>query len=119
MTLNCGPSYLFLPFVLEAQTRGAFLEALAVIGPRLVGLELHRGFDEPPSREKKKARQRERHGHRERWGSRPVNGRTAASPLLSASAVGRWVARSLGRGGEVLSEGSRGSRHSSDSSFAH
>ena len=40
---RCGVPYLLLTLVLETQTRRPLLEALSIVGPGLVRLELHHG----------------------------------------------------------------------------
>lgn len=52
ITLHCGISYLFFAFILETQTCCSLLEALAIICPGLVRLELHCGFILPSFRKK-------------------------------------------------------------------
>ena len=70
VTLHCGISYLFFAFILETQTRRSLLEALAIVCPGLVRLELHCGgfclasffffffFKQKPAKKKKNQQHR-------------------------------------------------------------
>lgn len=75
-------SYLFFAFVLKTQTSGSLLEALAIICPGLVRLQLHFIFILRHSIYKRPKMESGSGG-----GPKAVNSTAAASPALSASAV--------------------------------
>lgn len=92
-------SHLFFAFVLKTQTSGSFLEALSIICPGLVRLQLHFIFILRHSLCKQPKMESGSGG-----GPKTVNSTAAASLALSASAV-----RSVTRGMRSLKR-SRGSR---------
>lgn len=99
MTPRDTESHLFFAFVLKTQTSGSFLEALSIICPGLVRLQLHFIFILRHSLCKQPKMESGSGG-----GPKTVNSTAAASLALSASAV-----RSVTRGMRSLKR-SRGSR---------
>lgn len=103
---RCAPPHLVLLLAPEAQARRPLLEALAVVGPRLVGLELHHrgGFWRPLLLQAPRRGPGRRHPAGE-WGRGEAG---AGVPGGEAAARGGQAAKPVGPGAGGRSDAGRG-----------